>query len=486
MAVVSRNSSAYPMPIAGALSYDAATLDYYGSYYDVTDTKAGFTIKVFSPPPQVVGLVPVFPCEATDCRVGTYGADAIPNDQNFTLPVFADGDGSDPYKNDKNSFLFKCPGNYNAITGGDYTLEQLQGAAWVNIATLDDTTYGTPYKTAGSCKVNYSGYEIDWNLVLNAFGEGTYRFSQTGTASNTTYTPSTGWIHINEVISSGNVGISLNTPPGAVIMPQTFAVTAGASPVTTMQNWAIAINAYQATLGTPEFNAVYNSTLNRIDIFGLQGQNVGYGVTGGFRLNMNSALFLKYGSVQTGLPIITYCQKSPPFCLKTFDCYLADRTTKFQAMYKGGKIGDITKSNAGGSWSFCCVTSQNRSTPLTWNDSIRVEGFFGYEKTDYERKSIKYQTGVVNKIRDEAIIKFQWKAGQLPFWFHERFKMYGLLADILKVSDYNINNSDYNLKNYKVQADSSYEPDYKGYSRYEKVNVEFKAAVSYLIRNRCC
>ena len=49
-----------------------------------------------------------------------------------------------------------------------------------------------------------------------------------------------------------------------------------------------------------------------------------------------------------------------------------------------------------------------------------------------------------------------------------------------------INNADYNLKRYCVQADSSYEPEYFGSSRYMKVKCDFKSAVQNLKRSRCC
>ncbi len=188
------------------------------------------------------------------------------------------------------------------------------------------------------------------------------------------------------------------------------------------------------------------------------------------------------------------CFASPQFCLAVWDCYKVDRTTKWEATINGGEIGNITKSAKGATWDFCCLNIDNTGrenaanffTPISWYDSIRVEGMFGYEDTDYERKSIKYQTGQVVKTRDELILKFKWKAGNLPFWFHERFKAYGLMSDTLLVSDYNINNSDYNLNRYSVQGDGSYNPDYKNYSRYERVTCEFKAAIQNAKRTRCC
>lgn len=204
-----------------------------------------------------------------------------------------------------------------------------------------------------------------------------------------------------------------------------------------------------------------------------------------------------------GIGIYSTCFASPPFCLKTFSCLAADRTTKFESYMSGGILGNVDKSTCGGqSWEFCCTHQYTidaphnivvqSSSPIQWYDSIRVAGEFGYEDTDYERKIIKYTTGVVNKIRDEALLKFKWTTQELPFWFHERFKVYGLFSDQLLVSDYNIYQSDYNLKRYCVIADGAYNPQYHygggkpGGSQYSKVDVIFKPQTQYLIRNRCC
>jgi hypothetical protein len=185
------------------------------------------------------------------------------------------------------------------------------------------------------------------------------------------------------------------------------------------------------------------------------------------------------------------CWSSPPFCLEIWDCKAVERTTKFQAYYSGGTFGSIEKADCGNKfWQFCCKQQidglQRKTSSISWEDSIRIEGFFGYEDKQIERRFNKYQTGTVVKIRDEAIRKFRWKSGKLPFWFHDRFAVYGLMADKLIVSDYNLNNSDYGLKTYCVVADSDYAPKYTGASRYSKVDLDFKAQNQYLIRTRCC
>jgi hypothetical protein len=184
----------------------------------------------------------------------------------------------------------------------------------------------------------------------------------------------------------------------------------------------------------------------------------------------------------------TQCFQSPPFCLKTWSCYAADRTVKWEATYSGGRIGSIDKTNCGGnSWTFCCDgltgTLAVRNKPILWNDSIRFEGFFGKEQNDYE---VKDKNGVVNRLRSEEILKFSLQTGNLPMWAHQRFKAYGCFADTLLVNDYNINNTAYDFKHYCVLRDSSYSIDYKGYTRYPKAKMDFKPQTQFIARTKCC
>lgn len=375
MAIITNNGTSDPMPLFGCLI--TAELD--NGYY--TDSgKKGSIVDLFKSP-QIIGLVPIFPCVSDECRI--YKADEL-NDLDFMLPVFAETNPVLPYDNyfnDINSWFFDFP---TATTPGSthvFYLDKYIGTSWVQQAVLNNDIYGTYYGIGALCdNLNWIGYKLEWQKVLSLKGEGIYRFR----------------------------------------------------------------------IQTSEF----------------------------------------------GVPDFDTCGASPPFCLKEFNCNLADRTTKWEAYYNGGKFGNIDKSHAGSFWQLCCVETEIDSTsgaviilssnPIQWYDSIRMEGFFGSENTDTERKSIKYTTGLVNKIRDEVILKFSWRSGSLPFWIHERFKAYGLLADQLLVSDYNVNNPNYNIKRFPVIADSSYNPDYKGWSRNSKVKVEFKAQVQNIVRTRCC
>ncbi len=321
---------------------------------------------------QIIGLVPIFPCVA-DCREGLYKADTIANDQDFTLPVFASVSNATSYWNDKNSWLFNFPGNFNAITAGLFHLQKKISGIWTNMAVLNNSNYGTPLYTgvdSGICvNQNYSGFTLDWRSVLIGFGEGTYRFFIDGR------------------------GYSDNFP---------------------------------------------------------------------------------------------YCGFSPPFCLKAATCTDMDGTVKFEASYSGGVFGDV--NNQGNSWALCCVPDFfEDSGPLQWADSIRFAGFFGYQTGEYKRDSIKYATGVIKKVRDEVVKKFTLKTDRLPKWLLDRYMAYGLMADQLYVSDYNLNNADYNLKHFYITADSDFSPKYTNYSRYTKIlDLQFKEGQQFIYRDRCC
>jgi len=199
------------------------------------------------------------------------------------------------------------------------------------------------------------------------------------------------------------------------------------------------------------------------------------------------------GSVTDKYP---YCLASPPFCLKEYSCDAADGTVRFEAYYSGGNMGSVTQQ--GSSWSLCCRYVGSKATNILssayqWYDSIRFYGFFGYTAYEFQREQIKYQTGMINKVRDEAIKKFTLKIGgggsarNAPQWLLDRFAAYALQSDKLLVSDYNMNNAQYNFNRFWVVADSGFDPKYTTSSRYMKVlSTQFKEGTQYIYRDRCC
>lgn len=194
---------------------------------------------------------------------------------------------------------------------------------------------------------------------------------------------------------------------------------------------------------------------------------------GFYRIKVNSTI---YGT--------TTCIASYPYHLLEYSCERAHGTTKFEANITGkiGRRSGVIDSNT------VDLSSQNTLTDLTgidWYMSIRVPGFFGREKTEYEKIDIEYENGEVNTVRDEAIQKYEWISGRLPQYVHNNFKIYFLMADSLKVSDYNKNNGDYFINQRKITKDSNYEPEYKTNSRLSRVTVSFKDKFQNIIKVNC-
>jgi hypothetical protein len=376
------------------------------------------------------------PC-LCDCREGLFTSDQLPDDREYTLPVFADLSCDDSYHNDFNSWLLSFPGNLNPISNGFFKLKKLIGTTYTTVATLNNSTYGTPLS-------NVCGQVC--NLTLNS---GTLIVGNTYTIVD----------YLGDNFT--NVGASSNANG------ITFVAT-GTTP-TTWTNGSVLSSSSPCT-------------------------NVNYG---GFILSWQAVLaafgpgtYIFYVGGGTTIDLPSYCLSSSPFCLKAFDCYACDSTVKFEANYDGGNFGSVTTQ--GQSWSLCCTQSGNvaqvsGSSSFPWADSIRFYGEFGYETAEFERDFVKYATGIINKVRDEAIKKFMLKTEKLPTWLHERFYAYGLMADQLYVSDYNINNPNYNYKHFWVVADGNYTPQYTNWSRYSKIqDLAFKEGDQFVFRDRCC
>ena len=176
---------------------------------------------------------------------------------------------------------------------------------------------------------------------------------------------------------------------------------------------------------------------------------------------------------QSGLSL--QCMSSEPFCLLTYSCIRANRTVKFESWlsYKLGSITDETLL----AYDLC---------GMTWYDSIRFKGKFGYEETEYEEKKIKYIDGTEKLTRSEALQNFTLKSGPLPKWLHDRFKVYFHLADELRVCDYNFTNSDWDIRRKGIIHNSSYKPDYKEQVRKSRVTCQYRERIQSVVKNICC
>ena len=220
-------------------------------------------------------------------------------------------------------------------------------------------------------------------------------------------------------------------------------------------------------------------TFYKYNFFSAQPNYIGYQINWGYVLTNNGTgvYRLKIESpaiVDTKPKPSPYCLVSEPFQLFGWDCNRAHGTVKFEA-YQSGKVGSIDTD--GYIFDICNIRLF---------DSIRQKGFFGYEKTGFDEILLEYQTGLIDRVRDEALQKFTFFSKMMPKYIHDRFKSYGMMSDLLYVSDYNLNNSDYSIKKKNIVKAGGFEPTYHVGTRLSSVKVEFAEGIQSVIKSSSC
>lgn len=178
------------------------------------------------------------------------------------------------------------------------------------------------------------------------------------------------------------------------------------------------------------------------------------------------------------------CLQSPVFELFAWDCMRAHGTVKAET-WNTGLIGDPYTDY-----------KQHDLCGILKYDSIRMPGFFGYEKSPtYLKNNLKWGTpnaGKIEKVSDEQTQRWELLTGYLPEYIHSRFATFAMMSDRLFLSDYNRNNSSYFYKRRNVVYDSGYEPEYIDKEAYwqrrnkSKVQVFFNRGVQSVTKSLCC
>jgi len=232
------------------------------------------------------------------------------------------------------------------------------------------------------------------------------------------------------------------------------------------QSWSIVASMTGSTYGTEiAFTTYTNCPSYR-----------GYIINWGKVLNVHGAGVYKI-QFSYSFAGTEYCTDSPSFNLRAFDCKWADQTVKFDAKLTG-QIGALRPQGY--------VTSL---CGFDFVDSIRLPGYFGREIiSEYLQVYNEWQNGTQTQVRNEAIQTFQFFSKLWPKEYHDRLKVYGMMADVLKVSDYNYSNSDWNISQLRIKPNGNYAPEYydKNRLRRAKVTVDFKAGVQNIIKSLCC
>ena len=179
--------------------------------------------------------------------------------------------------------------------------------------------------------------------------------------------------------------------------------------------------------------------------------------------------------VSNAMRSITGCRISDSFFLRQFNCLIADGTVKFESL-NTGKIG--SHYGRGKIFDLCGIN---------YFDSIRLRGEFGKETVpEYLQKIDEFQNGDQNLYSDEAIQKYEFQSKLWPKEYHDRLKIYFMMANTRLVSDYNRFNPDYTIKQFSIIKDAGYEPKYFTKNRNQTVKITFKAGTQNIIKSLCC
>lgn len=179
--------------------------------------------------------------------------------------------------------------------------------------------------------------------------------------------------------------------------------------------------------------------------------------------------------VLSSMRSLSGCLISDSFFLRQFNCAIADGSVKIE-ITNTGKIG--SHADNGKLFDLCGIT---------YFDSFRFGGTFGKRKTpEYLQKINQFQTGKQNLYSDKAITKYELAVKLLPKEYHDRLSVYMMMAGTRLVSDYNISNPDYGIKQFSIMKDGGYEPDYYQKNRNQKVKLVFTAGIQNIIKSLCC
>lgn len=204
----------------------------------------------------------------------------------------------------------------------------------------------------------------------------------------------------------------------------------------------------------------------------------------GFTVNWGRVLFvlgigvyrIKFSYVSRGT-IYSGCFVSPEYNLRKFNCDMATRTVKFECIMPD-LIGNT--NNSGYLFDMC---------GMSWFSSLRIGGFFGTNTVQkYDETFNKFDTGQMQRVHDEAIKKWKWDSLLLSKPFHDRLSVYMMMAKNTLVSDYNILNVDYTIKQLSIIKAGAYEPtDYNNaLPPKSSVSVDFNAGIQNIIASNCC
>jgi len=163
---------------------------------------------------------------------------------------------------------------------------------------------------------------------------------------------------------------------------------------------------------------------------------------------------------------------SSEYCLSLYHANFADGTIKIE-FYNNGLKGD-----------FSDPTSFFDYSDLNLYNSIRLQGIFGFDSSEYEREFVEYDNGKRQWIKDEQQVNYILKLKPIDAITHNFVKIEVLQSDEIFITDYNKNNPNRHIQT-PVIVDGSYEPRWNVAVKKASVDVKFKFAFNNLRKKRC-
>jgi hypothetical protein len=172
-------------------------------------------------------------------------------------------------------------------------------------------------------------------------------------------------------------------------------------------------------------------------------------------------------------PMGTKVSYSKTYCLKEWNCELANNTVRLEWNNNKG-IGDINNDRN-------ILDFAN----LDWYSQVRLpQSIFGYPVSTYEVEEIQYNNGQFEDYKNVQNETYTLVTGALPAWVHNILKTLACQSKNLRITDYSQNNPQRIIQK-AVKLTSGYEPRWIRGSKCASVTLEFKPTFNRLEIYRC-
>lgn len=169
----------------------------------------------------------------------------------------------------------------------------------------------------------------------------------------------------------------------------------------------------------------------------------------------------------------TYNDYTNVYCLKQYSPNIANGTIRLE-WFTNGIMG--ISNNDSNTFDYL---------DLNWKNSLRINGSFGFPKSNYTKDFVQYNGGDRHWVEDEQEVEYRLSIHHAPSFIHDIMRTEVLQSDELLITDYNNKNAE-NLIRKKVFLSSEYAPQWHiMQNKLANVEVTMKQAYNNLRKKRC-